>query len=113
MIDDGVTEIHSKKLFKLMEMKDEGEVMKIINVAHEDVLRSVDEYQSTVLHVACVNGLFNVAKRILELKHQDINAIDDNCQTPLHWAVINGHLNIVTLLRSFISQFPNFNSFIN
>ncbi|XP_018325905.1 tonsoku-like protein isoform X3 [Agrilus planipennis] len=51
----------------------------------------------TQLHTACINGKFELAKKLIQQKHP-IN-IRDNCGwLPIHEACLHGHLDIVELL---------------
>ena len=89
-------------MFELLEQKDEKAAIEMIESGDESLFSCVDEYQSTPLHVACVHGLYDVAKLLIELSPAEIDAIDDNYQTPLHWSAMNGFDNISELLCMFI-----------
>ena len=51
----------------------------------------------TLLHYACFQGNYVLAKALLE-KKCDPNAIATSCESPVYIAVIKGYLDIVSLL---------------
>jgi len=57
-----------------------------------------DHSKATALHFACAGGNIEIVKKLLEVKHWDINCTTETGDTPLHFACEEGHANIVTLL---------------
>lgn len=54
----------------------------------------------TRLQIACDKGKYDVAKKLIEEEHYDVNDQDNAGNSPLHEAALNGYLSIVKLLVS-------------
>ena len=58
----------------------------------------MDSYKFTALHCACLFGLVEVARTLIETDGVDINCIDHTGATPLTWAARRGEVGVVKLL---------------
>jgi len=58
----------------------------------------VNSYKFTGLHCACMFGLVDVARALIEVDGINIDCVDDADATPLMWAVRSGHVEVVSLL---------------
>jgi len=57
-----------------------------------------NSYEFTGLHCACMFGLVEIARVLIEMDDVDINCMDYTDATPLIWAARNGHEEVVQLL---------------
>ena len=55
----------------------------------------------TPLHLACQQGLLNIAHLLIQSFENHLEAIDDYSNTPLHYASSNGHSKLVECLLSY------------
>jgi len=58
----------------------------------------LDSYKFTGLHCACMFGLVEVTRALIETDGVDINRVDNTGATPISWAASRGHEAVVELL---------------
>jgi len=88
-------ELQTKELFAALEQCDVDTATSLISTGAS--LDALDEYNCSVLTVACINGLHQLIDLMIE-KGVDIKSVDDNYQSALHWAAMKGHLECVQKL---------------
>ncbi|ORZ21992.1 ankyrin repeat protein, partial [Absidia repens] len=83
-------------------------VKALIEYGHAGI-HLVDKYARSPLHLACIEGHYQVAKYLL-MQGLETNAHDSSSNTPAHYAAAFGHLDIVKLLVEFGGADPSSNN---
>ena len=70
----------------------------IVKVCGSGYLQELDEQSRTPLHIAAINGQFEILRYLLEVKPTILEAIDEDGWTALHHACMAGHLDAACYL---------------
>ena len=89
----------ARRLLDACASGDKAEVLELISGGC-DPQRTCNEVGKTPLHIACLNGHFDIVLLLLHAHHCNANRKDYNRRTPLHDACLGGHVNVTHLLLS-------------